>query len=184
MIDLIMRFWAWCRSSIKKSTKKKGPDMQTLDEAFDIILQKKLNSGLDKTKVVDFTRKVLEWIPDQVKNSDSFSIGSRGNEKYISINIMNYLIFRIPGYQDKGKKGDFDMIFLSTRAKRKKLYGSLSQKPKERHWGFDQVACDNIYLWLDEVEMIKKEHIDDFKDACLMLLNAPRRRSQETNIRI
>ena len=31
--------------------------MQTLDEAFDVILQK-LNSDLNKTKVVDFTRKV------------------------------------------------------------------------------------------------------------------------------
>ena len=69
--------------------------------------KKNSNSDLDKTKVVDFTRKVLEWIPDQVKDSDSFSIGSRGNGKYISINIMNYLIFQDPGISGQWEEGRF-----------------------------------------------------------------------------
>ena len=158
--------------------------MKNLDQALKTVLSKNINSNLDSNKLTDFTNLVLKWIPQEVKNEDSFSIGTRGSDKYISVNIMNYLIFRIPGFKDNGSKGEFDFIFLSTRAMTKKLYGELPPKPKERTFNFSKVSCDNIYLWLDEIDLLTKDHINDFKKACIMLLRAPKTRSQKSNIKL
>ena len=119
-------------------------------------------------------------LPPSVVQSPAFCIALRGQEKYLSLNIMNYLLFRTPAYTDAGGPPHYDchIIFEQSFAV---ANAPLSQLDRIT-FRFQDFPCVNTGLWFDEVLAFSTLHWQAFQDACLIALAAKRTRNWASNI--
>lgn len=129
------------------------------------------------TKALDL---VLENIPETVFKKSSYRLLDKG--RCISINLMNYLLFRSPAYGDLGEEPEYDcyIIFPSN-------IDRLQSAKYTRHkssWHFKHFDCISLELSYQDLLIFDESDWDLFKQACEMANNARRTRSWTSNIRV
>lgn len=101
------------------------------------------------------------------------------SEKYISINIMNYLLFRAPAHSDMGGAPVYECFFTTPS------HSSLARWAKtEGHDVFTFAYFDAINVGLSYKQLLELSEVDwkDFSEACLMALRARKSREWTSNI--
>jgi hypothetical protein len=147
----------------------------SLEEAVTIVA-KKNKTSLESVKQTVLA--VIEQIPQEVRSKCSYRLLKSG--KYLSINIMNYLLFRIPAYSDFGAPSDPDSCYLIFPENH-----PCSVLENTAEWvifTFADFPCINLYLKPEGVQSFTNEDWRKFKDACIMAMNARRTREWSSNI--
>ena len=158
--------------------------MYTIDEVISEVIKKnKLSEkGLDKTFTQVFYQ-IMDWIPEAVKAREAFTVGSRGSGKYLSVTYCNYLIFRTPGYSDKGKSKEFDVTFLSQPSKYIKVYEDFeSIHLYNDHFVFGKDRLVSIYLEFEDIFKFGDKQISDFRNTCDLLIGMENKKIMKKNI--
>jgi hypothetical protein len=151
----------------------------TLEETIDLISRKNKFTEHQKNLLTKIVRLVLENIPDQIAQKCSYRLLKNG--KYMSINLMNYLLFRTPAYGDFGEKPEFDCYFIFPK---NKIPSKLEHVEKRDVFNFKYIDCINIGLSYTEVLKFSNTEWNLFKEACEMLTNAKKTRDWISNIYI
>ena len=154
--------------------------MYSLAQAYELIAKHNMFDTSQQSKLADSVALVLEMLPSPVVQSPSFCIALRGQEKYLSVNIMNYLLFRTPAYTDAGGPPHYDCHIIFERSFAASS-ASLNH-PDRITFQFQDFPCVNTGLWYDEVLAFPTSYWQAFQDACLIALTAKRTRSWESNI--
>jgi hypothetical protein len=149
----------------------------SIQESIQIVAHKNRYS-VDKTNQLrDVLVLVIRNIPDWLRNKCSYRLLKYG--RYISINIMNYLIFRSPGYGDFGQKPKHDCILIfPNKTKRHEHVGERIE------FIFKHFNCLNIGFSFNDILSFSKEEWKYFMTACKMASAARRSRSWISNIDI
>lgn len=156
--------------------------MYTLTQALEAVGTANQFDLTRKDKLIRSTTLILANIPQVVLHNPAFCIALRGRGRYISINMMNYLLFRTPAYQDGGGPPVYDchMIFEQNSP----LIHTLSQQQEHITFQFQDFACINLGLWYDELLDLSMNHWKEFQDACIMAMTTKRTRTWQSNIQL
>jgi hypothetical protein len=150
----------------------------SLDSAIKIISEKNkflISNTIKFEKVINL---IINNIPDKIKSNCSYRLIKGG--KYISINIMNYLIFRSPGYPDMGGKPSYDcfIIFPDDILSLKDYYKS------NLVFEFKNFECVMLGLSFDDIINLSDKLWKLFKEGCIMAFKAIKSKSWVSNIKI
>jgi len=120
----------------------------------------------------------LGHIPPELKTRCSYRLLKRGS--YISINLMNYLLYRSPGYGDLGGNPTYDCFLIFTND----LKGHFKAFDKRNVFNFSYFDCVNLGLSFAEVFALTDTEWRNFGKACQMAAEARKSRDWISNIRI
>ncbi|GAB4119016.1 MAG: hypothetical protein Fur005_10500 [Roseiflexaceae bacterium] len=154
--------------------------MYTLNEALDSVKKKNRLNAQRYTMLETTFQRVFQHIPILVKQEPSFCVALRGQGRYISINIMNYLIYRTPAYSDRGDPPAYDCHILFEDDP--PLLDHLPRDRNRQTFQFRDFPCINLGLFFEEVLDFQQEDWDAFANACMVAMTAKRSRSWPSNI--
>ena len=154
--------------------------MYTPIKALQSISTENRFGASQELKLIHSTSLVLNNIPQVVQQNPAFCIALRGQGRYISVNIMNYLLFRTPAYKDNGGEPVYDchMIFEQNTP----IINRLPEKEERITFQFQDFACINLGLWHDGILNFTTDDWKSFQDACIMAMTAKRTRTWLSNI--
>lgn len=147
------------------------------EDALEAVARRNRYNEVKRQQFVSAMSQVVARLPPQVRSRCSFRL--MRNEKYISINLMNYLLFRAPAHSDMGGAPVYECFFTAPSNT------SLAQWAKaEGHDVFTFTYFDAINLGLSYKELLNLGEKDwhAFSEACLMALRARRSREWPSNI--
>ena len=132
----------------------------------------------DEYQLLETMRQVINYIPASIIPHCSFRLVSSG--KYISINVMNYLLFRAPAYGDLGGKPQYDCYLIFPMDAEMPHFITADRTVFE----FKDFDCINLGLFSDEILQLPEGSWQSFADACEMATHAKRTREWPSNINI
>ncbi|CAD6493071.1 MAG: hypothetical protein CHKLHMKO_00409 [Candidatus Argoarchaeum ethanivorans] len=151
----------------------------TLDDAITIISHRNKFTEYQKKLLLETLSLVLENIPKPIVQRCSYRLLKNG--KYMSINLMNYLLFRTPAYGDFGEMPVFDCYFTFPK---NKIPSNLKPIEGRDVFNFRYFDCINLGLSYTEILKFTKEEWSLFKEACEMANDARKTRNWISNIDI
>ncbi|MCX8170453.1 MAG: HNH endonuclease [Candidatus Bathyarchaeota archaeon] len=160
---------------IKKDTITERP--YTLEEAINIVSRRNKFTDDKKKLLSRVLISVLENIPQPIFKKCSFRLLRNG--KYISINLMNHLLFRTPAYGDYGEPPKFDCYLTFPKDK---IPSNLKPIEERDVFYFRYFNCVNLGLSYAEVLEFTSNEWNLFKEACEMAHNVRKTRSWISNI--
>jgi hypothetical protein len=137
----------------------------TLEEAITSVAQQNKYSDRKRKQSQEALFLALSHIPRELRTRCSYRLLKRGS--YVSINLMNYLLYRSPGYGDLGGKPTYDCFLIFTSRLRDRFFD-----------------CVNLGLSFSEVSMLSRTDWEDFANACQMAARARKSRNWVSNIKI
>jgi hypothetical protein len=120
----------------------------------------------------------LSHIPRELKSRCSYRLLKRGS--YISINLMNYLLYRSPGYGDLGGEPTYDCFLIFTND----ITDHFKAFDERNVFSFSYFGCVNLGLSFSEVLALSDAEWEDFGKACQMAAEARKSRNWVSNIQI
>lgn len=155
-------------------------DAYSLEEAGDIVASKNKYSA-EKTDLLKRTLDVVvRNIPDAIASRCSYRLLKEG--RYISINIMNYLLFRAPAYGDLRGEPYYDtFVIFPLQTDELQIDVDFDEREAFQFANFD---CVNLGLFFEEVLAFSSTDWNHFAQACLLAASARRTREWVSNIRM
>lgn len=123
---------------------------------------------------------VLKNLPKQARERCSYRLIRRG--KCMSINLMNYLIYRSPAYGDLGAPPRYDCYLIFPN--RLQSLGPILGVEDRVVFQFAQLDCITVGVTYEELLALTSRQWTLFRQACAMARGAPRTREWPSNIRI
>lgn len=120
----------------------------------------------------------LSHIPQELRARCSYRLLKRGS--YISINLMNYLLYRSPGYGDLGGNPTYDCFLIFTNY----LEDYFKFFNERNVFNFSYFDCVNLGLSFAEVLALADAEWTNFSKACQMAAGARKSRDWVSNIQI
>lgn len=152
----------------------------TLDEVINMVSHKNKFTDYQRKLLLEAFKIVLNNLPKSIVQKCSYRLLKNG--KYISINLMNYLLFRTPAYGDFGEKPKYDcyIIFPNNISKVKFVRDVKSRIA----FNFKYFTCVNLGLSYSEVLKFTDIEWNLFRDACEIAHNARKTRNWISNVDI
>lgn len=122
---------------------------------------------------------VLKKMPSVILNECSFRLLKEG--RYLSINLMNYLLFRTPAYGDFAEKPQFECFLTFPKDQ---IPYNLKPIESRDLFFFKHFDCVNIGLSYVEALKLNENDWNLFEDACRMAQNARKTRNWVSNVTI
>lgn len=183
IIQLLKRIQE-AKAAIKKegnTGKHRSPRIRspyTIDKA---VLRVAIHNKFTPERVYKFKAAlslILKHIPATIRRHCSYRLLRKGD--CISINLMNYLLYRSPAYGDLGSKPRYDcyitftphILQLTPKWRRRKVY----------EFAYFDAIC--LGLSLDEVIALSSTQWNDFKEGCIRASQARRSRDWISTIEI
>jgi len=157
----------------------KNPNSQcpyTAEEAIASVAQRNKYSDGKRRQLREVFLLTLSHIPRELRTACSYRLLKRGS--YISINLMNYLLYRSPGYGDLGGKPEYECFLIFTGD----LRGRFDAFDERNVFNFSYFDCVNLGLSFDEVLVLSDAEWGDFSRACWMASEARKSRNWVSNI--
>lgn len=156
------------------------PDPHSPSDAIaSIASANKFKEG--KTRLFDtVVRNVISHVPPEMAARCSYRLLGRG--RYLSINRMNYLLFRAPAYGDLGGSARYDAYFILPDHIRQ--FAGIRDMDKRIAFRFAHFPCVNIGMSLEEINTMSKTEWAVFREACRVTDRARVTRSWASNIDI
>lgn len=164
------------RSSVEKN-KGLVESAVTWEEAIAVVSSCNRFSKEKQKSLTAVVQKVVTQIPPQIFTRCSLRLLSKG--KYISINLMNYLLFRSPAYSDMGGKPHYECYLIAPVTSKLARSAQVKERGVFRFKYFEAI---NFGLSYQEVLELSEEDWQAFRDACIMASNARRSREWVSNI--
>lgn len=161
-------------------TSEKAQAAYEVDDALERVARRNKFTVEQKNLLADAFQLVLRNIPNDVFNRCSYRLLDKG--RCISINIMNYLLFRSPAYGDLGRKPDYDcyVIFPNNL----KALSGIDSVANREFFYFKNFDCINVEMSYDALLSLSAKQWKLFQDACEMALSARRTREWVSNIKV
>ena len=153
--------------------------LYTLDDSITVISQINKFTDHQKKLLSETLTLVLENIPESIAKKCSYRLLKNG--KYMSINLMNYLLFRTPAYGDFGERPEFDCYFTFPKDK---IPFNLKPVKMRNVFNFRYVDCINLGISYTELLKFTNEEWNLFKEACEIIKDARKTRNWISNIDI
>jgi hypothetical protein len=147
-----------------------------IEEAIASVAQRNKYADEKREQLREVFLLTLSHIPQELKARCSYRLLKRGN--YISINLMNYLLYRSPGYGDLGGKPTYDCFLIFTS----NFKGHFRALGEKNVFTFSHFDCVNLGLSFEEVLALSDTEWEDFSKACQMAAEARRSRDWVSNI--
>jgi len=148
----------------------------SIEEAISSVAQRNKYTDKKAKQLREAFSLTLSHIPQELKARCSYRLLKRGS--YISINLMNYLLYRSPGYGDLGGKPTYDCFLIFTSNLREQ-FGGFDER---NVFNFSYFDCVNLGLSFDEVLALSNIEWEDFSRACWMAAEARKSRDWVSNI--
>lgn len=158
-----------------------GPNSQrpySVEEAIASVAQRNKYSDEKLGQLREVFELTLGHIPQELKARCSYRLLKRGS--YISINLMNYLLYRSPGYGDLGGSPTYDCFLIFT----KDLKDHFRVFDERTVFNFSYFDCVNLGLSFAEVLALSDTGWRDFSKACQIAAEARKSRGWVSNIQI
>jgi hypothetical protein len=150
----------------------------SVEETVGLVAHRNKYSDEKRAQLQEIFLMTLSHIPQELKTKCSYRLLKRGS--YISINLMNYLLFRSPGYGDLGGDPTYDCFLIFTNG-----FKDHFEAFDERNvFNFSYFDCVNLGLSFDEVLALSNTGWKDFSEACQMAAEARKSRNWVSNIQI
>lgn len=150
----------------------------SIGEAIESVARRNKYSEEKREQLREVFQLVLSHIPQQLKARCSYRLPKRGS--YISVNLMNYLLYRSPGYGDLGGNPTYD-CFLIFANDIKDLFKTFGERIV---FHFRCFECVNLGLSFDEVLALRETEWACFSRACEMAAKARKSRNWVSNIEV
>lgn len=152
----------------------------TFDEAINIVSHKNKFTDYQRKLLSKAFKIVLENLPKSIVQKCSYRLLKKG--RYISINLMNYLLFRTPAYGDFGEKPKFDSyIIFPNNISNVKFVRDVESRIA---FNFKYFNCINLGLSYNELLKFIRNEWNLFRESCEMAHNARKTRNWVSNIDI
>ncbi len=149
----------------------------TIDKAIEVISRKNKFEQSQRNQLSQVIGIVLHKIPTEIRGKCSYRLLKEG--KYLSINLMNYLLFRTPAYGDFAESPKFDCYLTFPK---EKIPDELKPIEKRDVFLFEHFDCVNIGLSYDETLDLDSTDWSFFQNACRMAQIARRSREWISNV--
>ena len=173
-------------SRLRRARRKVREHDNVVDNAVELVeaLNTVVSNGhFDDDLAVVYRQsvvKVLDRMPSNIARACSYRLVRAG--KYISINIMNYLVFRAPAYSDLGGKPTYDCFLMYPN--RLDSITRIPEADKRVVFRFKHFDCVSLGLTYEELLGLTNRHWRLFAQACEMAMKAQKSRSWSSNIRV
>jgi len=150
----------------------------SVEEAIASVAQRNRYSEEKREQLREVFQLTLSHIPKELKARCSYRLLKRGS--YISINLMNYLLYRSPGYGDLGDNPTYDCFLIFTSD----LKDHFKDFDERNVFNFNYFDCVNLGLSFDEVLALTDTEWASFSRACQMAAEARKSRNWVSNIQV
>jgi len=150
----------------------------SVEEAITSVARRNKYSDEKREQLRRVFLLTISHIPQELKTRCSYRLLKHGS--YISINLMNYLLYRSPGYGDLGGDPTYDCFLIFTND-----FKAHFEAFDERNvFNFSYFDCVNLGLSFDEVLALSDTEWEDFSKACQMATKARKSRNWVSNIEV
>lgn len=149
----------------------------TLKEAAEIVSDKNGFTSNMKDDVLEVLNLIISNIPKENVQKCSYRLLKNG--KYISINLMNYLLFRTPGYGDFGEIPTHECLTSFPSEKIPTQYEPISQREPFK---FKFAKVTNIGVSYEEMKNLSESEWKLFTEAIQIINQARKTRNWVSNI--
>lgn len=168
------------KKEVEKNKNLWTKDIYSFNESMNMVSKKNKFTDHKKNLLLEILSLTMENIPKSIAQECSYRLLKSG--KYISINLMNYLLFRTPAYTDLGDKPKFDCyIIFPLNVNNPSFLEDINNRIVFNFKAFD---CVNLGLYYDEVLKFSNNDWNLFKKSCKMAQGARRTRNWVSNIDI
>lgn len=149
----------------------------TIDETIEMISRKNKFDQKQKNQLSQVISTILHWLPYEIRGKCSYRLLKGG--KYLSINLMNYLLFRTPSYGDFAERPQFDCCLIFPKDK---VPDKLKPIENREAFPFARFNCINIGLSYNEILNLDSTDWSLFQNACQTAQSATKSRDWISNI--
>lgn len=155
------------------------PIRYSLEDAISAVVQNN-DYGADEQRILaQVIRRAVHEIPEGMAHKCSFRLLKSG--KYISVNMMNYLLFRAPAYTDSGGNPTFHFYLIYPSSMRGQELVPGVGVDARANFQFAHFGCINVGLYFSEFSSLNQQHWDLFEKACRMAAAARKSREWDSN---
>jgi hypothetical protein len=161
-----------------RATKNTRPQYSLLDAAVEVAGRNKSDPGPLQKVIL----RVVKNIPTPVKRKCSARLIRNG--RCLSINVMNYLLFRTPALPDMAHTSEKNRYCFLIWPSHSRPFGWQRSSKNRIGFTFAAIEAVSIVLSLDEVLALKPKDWRAFQRACSLALHGPRTRDWPANVKI
>ncbi|GIV98814.1 HNH endonuclease [Roseiflexus sp.] len=150
----------------------------SVKEAIELVAQRNKYSEEKQEQLREVFQLTFSHIPQELRARCSYRLLKRAS--YISINLMNYLLYRSPGYGDLGGNPTYDCFLIFTND----IKDHFNAFDERNVFNFSYFDCVNLGLSFDEVLALTDAEWASFSRACQMAAEARKSRNWVSNIQV
>ena len=153
----------------------------SLNEALQQISMRNGFEVAESKAMVAAVRLLLKNMPPDVRERSSVRLLKDG--RYLSVNAGNHLVFRVPAYNDGGKRQDADS-FVIWPANEPISVLNAAERKKAVAFRFRLFEGENLALSFDEVLTLTSEDWRRYRRACEDALTCRKTRDWPSNVKL
>lgn len=164
----------------KNEIKRKGNIVENpyaVKEAVDIIAEKNGFSDEKRNQLFGVLDVIIAHIPIDIVPKCSYRLLKNG--KYVSTSLMNYLLFRTPGFGDFGEIPIYECLMSYPLNKIPQEFSPIDNREP---YYFKYVEAVNIGLSYDEALDLSEVDWEAFSEVCRKINDARKTRNWISNI--